>query len=377
MNTNYFVLDANAFYNYMGRHELGLSGGLDYKQERFKKLLDKSVLFLSTSVLTEILVHFRNDLDAIRKIIMFINDKIENILITSTTCADIGTIISIVNAKDDQERNDILHGVLINKIKIEVYVVYVFAGVVAGIIGDLLIKQKIKESCSTLNPDDYSEKAMDEIIREREKNINDAESDLLDSYNINKEYVGMKKIYDKFLIRNLEKYERQLYKLSKTINPTLQISELDFCESLELSKKPATMYQTIASLISDFKKVKDYRKQIEERVFILAASWAKFDNNQKVYIASRLEYYLGNVKFKKNDVFDTLFLGALKEECIIEINKTLAKKKLQKCSKNNYHLLSFDTDVSNYIYVKDFKGALIIDRIRNKRLYKDEPPKFS
>lgn len=375
MNERYFVLDANVIYNYIGREKLGLSSDLGYNRGRMIRLLDQSILFISSSVLTEILVHFRNDLDKLSEVISFITSKIQYVLIASTDCADDNVLAQLGSARNEIEIKAILDSVLLNKVKIEVYVVYVFAGVISAIIGDLLIENMIKESKQNLNPDEYSEKAMKDIISAREATISKAENDLLNYYSQNKQDAGMKKIYDSFLEKNFGFYEKQLYDLLCTVSKDSAPDEDTFRLSLELSKTPEKMYMTIARLASDFKKVKNYKKQIEDKIVSVTIGWNRFDRYQKIYIAAKLEEYLGNTKFKKNDVFDTLFLGVYKEESIDQINKQCLQRGMTKCSRANYHLMSFDGDVSNFIYANDWKGALITDRLRNKRLFPDKDPK--
>ena len=50
---------------------------------------------------------------------------------------------------------------------------------------------------------------------------------------------------------------------------------------------------------------------------------------------------------------------------------------MPKCSRNNYHLISFDKEVAFYLQICDWKGSLIADRIRVNRLFPDIKPTFS
>lgn len=378
MNTKYLVLDANVIYNYLGRKKLGLSSHLEYNEKRLSCLLDKSVLFISTSVLTEVLVHFRNDLEKIKELIVFLHNKISYVLTASTDCADEKTIDFIVRAKNDNERTIILNEVLKSKIAIEVYFAYVFAWTISAIIGEMLIEEKIKKSSIKGDKTFYSEKAMTEIVSNRERMLNSSKQELLSYYNVGKENSGMKRIYTNFLSSCFKEYEKQLFEITRKEDCSREIDEEAFYESLELSSNPDKMNQTIARLSSVFKKQKHYKQLIEEKITIVTSGWSHFDRWQKTYIASRFEYYISDTtKFKKNDVFDTLFLGALKDESIKEINKNCVGKKMPKCTRDNYHLLSFDKDVSYFIYVHDWKGALIIDRLRRERLFPDTKPDFA
>lgn len=55
-------LDANAFYSYMGRKNLGLSESTHVKEKELRIYLDSiSEKSLPTSVFMEIMVHFRDD----------------------------------------------------------------------------------------------------------------------------------------------------------------------------------------------------------------------------------------------------------------------------------------------------------------------------
>lgn len=369
MNTKYFVLDANVIYNYIGRYKLGMTPKLKYNQQRLTRTLDNSVLFVSSSVLTEVLVHFRNDLDKVREIIIFMHEKIEYVLTASTNCADENTVDAIIRAKNDEERKKILNDVLLSKARIETYVAYVFAGAISAILGDLLIEDTIKRSKQEINPDEYSQRAMNEIISKREYFLDEGCKKLLSFYETNKESDGMKIIYDNFLTSNFKAYENELFVLHKKINPKSTDTFESFSLSLELSSVPDKMYSTMAKLVSDFKKVKDYKNRILEKINTLTQKWEYFDRWQKEYIASRFDCYLGHTKFRKNDVFDTLFLGAYKDESIEQINKRCKKKGMPKCTRSNFHLLTFDTDVFDYLSQIDFKGALIADRIKEERKY--------
>lgn len=376
MDTKYLVLDANAFYSYVGRHKLGLGSDLLINKQRLDRLFDKSTLFISSSVLTEVFVRFRNNLEAIRDIICFLTEKKFSIITASTDCVDEEKVDSIIRASSDFQRRLIINEVLKSKARIETYVVYVFAGTIASILGDLLIEDKILQANAQLKPESYSKLAMQAIVKNREKALQDAENDLINAYSINKEESGMKNIYDGFLALNLAEYEKQLFDIEQIINPNPNLTLASFQSSLNLSCAPSTIHNTLARYIAHFKKRNSFKDEIESKILSLAINWDRFDAYQKAYIITRFEIYLTDTKFKKNDVFDTLFLGCLKDENINEVNKKRFRK-MPKCSRNNYHLISFDKEVSFYLQICDWKGSLIADRIRVKRLFPDIKPTFS
>lgn len=69
-------LDANAFYSYMGRKNVGLGESAHVKEKELRgyldSIFDKS---LPTSVFIEIMVHFRDDKKRLKQILDFRGEK--------------------------------------------------------------------------------------------------------------------------------------------------------------------------------------------------------------------------------------------------------------------------------------------------------------
>ncbi len=67
-----FFLDANAFYSYIGRCNLGLIESTHVNEAKLSKYLDSiREKSLPTSVFIEIMVHFRDDSSRLREILEF------------------------------------------------------------------------------------------------------------------------------------------------------------------------------------------------------------------------------------------------------------------------------------------------------------------
>ncbi len=65
-------LDANAFYSYIGRRNLGLIESMHVNEAKLSKYLDSNrEKSLPTSVFIEIMVHFRDDSSRLREILEF------------------------------------------------------------------------------------------------------------------------------------------------------------------------------------------------------------------------------------------------------------------------------------------------------------------
>lgn len=336
-------LDANAFYWYLGRENLPMQSSVPkcnvaYLRSFLDAQKDKCV---PASVLMEMVVHFREHPNAIKRIISFCEDKglkvLNNIHEYHFTCAQL-TMLRLTN--DDDIIKQYACKLLDKKIEIEVNHAYTFLEVVSLLYADYYLK-----SCSSL---DQATKdniifflGMDMLNGLRNDYCEQLTSTLRDGYAINKDQQYLKKIYIELLVQNcviihmiidaVVKYledEQDLYEVMRKSAADARNNGFDDSGIMQIIRD---------ALATDSKFLKSAETEIP--AIFLRKGYSKHQSN---YIKVMLEAWLERgQKLRKNDIFDMLCVGVLdKKEKNSELNILIDKSP---------YLISFDDTMMKFI----------------------------
>ena len=363
--TNYFILDANAIYNYYGREKLGLSNGVKYKKERLTRLFDSNELFLTPCVLLEIFTHFRRDIDKLRNLLLFFLEKNINCLSIGEVIIDQSFIDNFVKCYDDSIRLQMINVVLNKKIETEANIAYVYCSSIAVILSASIIGNFCKKyNISDFDAMNYKEYYSNSILSNNVSYRNKIKKDLKHGYSINKEDAALKNSYDEVL----NDYILQIESLTKRIATEKGINH-DFVKNPVLPEfNNLPLHRFVARYISNNITNIDLYKDI----FVKSFSIKKYPQVVLNYVKLKFDVYRTGTRYKKNDGYDSLYLAAYDKIAINSINEYLKKNKikgLSKCKLDNFHLISFDYTLLRYIHTFDEKGAVITDRLLSESIF--------
>ncbi len=363
--TNYFILDANAIYNYYGREKLGLSNGVKYKKDRLTRLFDSHKLFITPCVLLEVFTHFRNDINKLRDLLLFFLSKNINCLSIGEVIIDQSFIDDFVKCNDNSIRSQMINDILDKKIKTETNIAYIYCASIAGILSIFIIDDFCKKyNLPQFDAMNYKEYYNNIILAKNSFYRYKLRNDLKHGYSINKEDIALKNSYDEVLkdyILEIENVTKKIAK-DKGINHNfVKNPVLPQFNSLALNRFVARYFS------NNIKNIKLYRD-------IFANSFATKNYPQVVlnYIKLKFDVYRTGTRYKKNDGYDSLFLVAYDSIAVNSINAFQKEKKikgLSKCTLENLHLISFDYTLLRYIHTFDEKGADITDRLLDKSIF--------
>lgn len=361
-NTKYFVLDANAIYNYYGREKLGLSCGVKYNKERLVRLFDSNELFVIPCVLLEIFVHFRKDMNKLRDLLLFFLEKDIKCLSIGEVIIDQSFVDNFVKCFDDDKRKKQIAYALNLKINTETNLAYFYCSSIAVILSITIIDN----FCKKYNLSDsiamkYKEEFAQSVLNSHKLYTTRIYNDLQIGYNNNKEDAALKKSYDVVL----KDYILQIESVTKTIANDNGIIHDFTNDSVLPDFNNLQVHQFVARYSANYIDNIDVLRDI----FANSASVKNYPQVVIDYMKLKFDVYTTGTKYKKNDGYDTLYLAAYSQVAIDSINKFIKEAKikgLSRCKYDNFHLVSFDYTLLRYIYQFDKEGALIANRLLEK-----------
>lgn len=349
-------LDANAFYWYLGRENLPMGSSVPkHDVEKLREFLDaRSDKSIPASAFIEMIVHFRDHPDAIKKIISFREKKhivVFNNLREYCFTPDKLTMLQLMQCETMLERY--AQKLLDTKIEIEVNHSYVFLQIVSLLYADYYLK-----SCHLIKSE-LKEKVLSYLGREIS---NELREDYYTQFTValksgyfdnNKSQQYLKKKYIELLVQNCVIFQMIIDAMAK-----FQEDEEDLyaviCKSAADARSNGFTDDGIMKIIVNALSVDSvFLKYAENEIsnIFLRKGYSK---HQAQYIKLMLEAWLERgQKLIKNDIFDMLCVGVLDK---IEINP-----ELNILIDQSSYLISFDETMMKFI-CRDSGNARLINR---------------
>ena len=341
-------LDANAFYWYYGREKLFAKPSTPrHDVEKLNRFLDaRTDKRIPASVFMEIIVHFRDDPDKLKKLIQFREDK--NIMVYNNFCdhcftPDELTILHL--SKGNVALTKYAYKLLDEKIVVEVKHSYVFLQIVS-----LLYANYYLETCTSLGSDAKG-RILSYLGRDMSRGLqNDLCSRLTTALKAgyadnNRSQQALKKEYIELLIQNCVISQM-------IIDATIKFLD-DEDDLYTVMRKSATDAKNngftdseVMQTIKDALKVDSAFLQTAENKISSIFENKGYSKNQAAYLKSMLKAWLERgQKLIKNDIFDMLCVGSLDK---IDINPML-----NPLIDQNSYLISFDDAMMKFLCKND------------------------
>lgn len=334
----FYFLDANALYEYIGRNKIFDGESRIEKKNYIKDLDQQKFKFLPSSVFTEIIVHFRNDLKKLKIILRFIDKK--NIKITPSSSRVYKTAeLSSLLSNGFTGNKAFIFKELKNKIDIEARFTYTFVYILSLFYGKNIanIDNLIEVNFLSL---------VDKILSEyRNIDIEELINNITLAYEKNKETQATKDGFTKLLHRNFV----FIHALSTNVN-----NRLDMIERLTDEEIEEKFNQVLAEIGPDHSTIMDKIKGtningIEPEII----ESLKNSYKQKKYSTMELEYiakmYLKwmskGQKFRKNDLFDMFFIGTYCDDILHTIKSTYDPT----ATYEDIYLVTFDAEIIEFM----------------------------
>lgn len=348
-------LDANAFYWYLGREKLHMGLSVPkHDVEKLHKYLDaRNDKSIPASVFMEMIVHFRDEPDAIRKIILFREEKHIRVYNNFREyCFTPEELTALHLTQCDTILRKYAYRLLDKKIEVEVNHSYVFLQIVSLLYADYYLK-----SCPAIKSE-VKEKVLSYLGREisnglREDYCSQLMTALKCGYSDNnKAQQYLKKKYIELLVQKCVIFHMIIDAMAK-----FQENEQDLytvmCKSASDARSNGFTDDGIMKIIVDALAVDSaFLKYAENEIsdIFLRKGYSK---HQAQYIKVMLEAWLERgQKLIKNDIFDMLCVGVLDK---IEINHDLNIMIDQ-----GSYLISFDETMMKFI-CRDIGNANLIN----------------
>lgn len=346
-------LDVNAFYWYFGREKLPMPySSLKLNVEKFRSFLDscdnKSI---PTSVLMEMIVHFRNYPKIISEIISFCYEKNIKILNNShdfyfTT----NELSSLHITKNDAILKQYAYKMLEKKMNVEINHTYVFLQVVSLLYADYYLKSN--QSLSVEIKDKALSYLGNEISAElKDEYLNKLKLTLIEGYEKNKEQQFLKDKYIELLVQNCVVFQMIIDAINKYTDEDQNLYEV-MCISAQNARNNGLTDDGIMSVIVKALAVdSEFRKDAEKEIANIFKKKG-YSEHQSQYIQQMLAAWLERgQKLKKNDIFDMLCVGVL--------DKVENNSKLNILVNQCPYLISFDETMMKFI-CRDSANANLI-----------------
>lgn len=337
-------LDANAFYWYLGREKLfPQSSVAKHDVEKLNRFLDgRSDTSIPASVFIEMIVHFRDDPDAIMRIIRFREEK--NIRIFNNFrehCFSPDELTVLHMTKDSSVLSRYAYRLLDEKIDVEVKHAYVFLQIVSLLYADYYLK-----SCRSLN-NEAREKILSYLGREMSNELKDdfcsqltfaLQTGYADS---NRSQQALRKKYIELLVQNCVIFQMIIDTTVKFLEDEENLYVV-MCKSATDARNNGFSDDGIMQIIKASLNTDSAFLQIAENEIPSIFQRKGYSKHQSDYLKLMLKAWLERgQKLIKNDIFDMLCVGAL--------DKTEKNPSLNILIDQSSYLISFDETMMKFL----------------------------
>lgn len=337
-------LDANAFYWYLGREKLFAKPSTPkHDVEALNSFLDaRDDKSIPASAFMEMIVHFRDDSDAIMKIIKFREDKgIKVFNNFRDHCFSPDELTVLHMTKDNSVLSQYAYKLLDEKIDVEVKHAYVFLQIVSLLYADYYLKV-----CRSLN-DEAREKILSYLGREMSNELKDdfcaqltfaLRAGYADS---NRSQQALKKKYIELLVQNCVIFQMIIDTTVKFLEDEEDLYEV-MCKSATDARNNGFTDDGIMQIIKASLNTDSAFLQIAENEIPSIFQRKGYSKHQADYLKSMLKAWLERgQKLIKNDIFDMLCVGAL--------DKTEINSSLHILVDQSSYLISFDETMMKFL----------------------------
>ena len=349
-------LDANAFYWYLGREKIFSQPSTPKHDVRKcnQFLESRSDLCVPGSVLMEMIVHFRDNPNALTKIIKFREEKCINVLNNvHEYCFTPDELAFLQRTRNDILLKQYASKLLNVKISIEVKHAYIFLEIVSLLYVDYYLKSS--NSLSSDQRDNLLYFLGQNLSNElREGYIGQLTSALQTGYaDSNRSQQALKKKYIELLIQNCIMFQMFVDATVRYVSGGTNLYEA-MCQSATDARNngftdDGIMSVIVAALSTDSAFLSFAKDEIAD-IFLRKG----YSKHQADYLKLMLSAWLERgQKLIKNDIFDMLCVGVLdKRDIDHQLNPLLDQSP---------YLISFDDTMRNYL-CGDIGNARLISR---------------
>lgn len=346
-------LDANAFYWYIGREKLAMESSVPkHNVEMLRKFLDsredKSV---PASVLMEMIVHFRDNSEIIKKIIRFREDKGLKVLNNMQGYIFTEDELTALHLTHNDLLKQYAYMLLDKKIEIEVTHAYVFLQVVSLLYADYYIKtftcldSNAKEAVLFFIGRDFSNSMREDYCSQLTTALKSGYSDR------NRSQQYLKEKYIELLTQNCVIFQMIIDAAVNCLNGAEDLFAV-MCAAAATAKangfdEKNTMNAIVAALGTDSNFLKYAEKQIAD-IFLRKG----YSKHQAQYTEQMLEAWLERgQKLRKNDIFDMLCVGVLD---VMENDPSLSV-----IVDHSSYLVTFDEVMMSFVFKNSWNAKFI------------------
>lgn len=354
-------LDANAFYSYMGRKNVGLGESAHVKEKELRgyldSIFDKS---LPTSVFIEIMVHFRDDKKRLKQILDFRGEKKLSLFNNIPDYCVSDVEMNCIYHMSDNDLKKYAYQLLNTKIDIESRFSYLFYEITRNLYLEYRLSEMNKFT-------ENQEKGIWEFLGRKEFQEN---QEVVTNEFKNALKVGYEQGKDQNILK--EKYIDVLNDACKVIDLTLAgcaaciENQIDIIEAIQKANAESdskgfdglngTMPGIVSVLQTNIKFL-EYAKQRISDMFLKHG----YNRYQTDYLKEVMfnAWFDRAQKLKKNDIFDMLCAG-----CLGYI-RPLKQGEVILANTNSY-IISFDSTMEKYIHIVRPDNIKLIQKFKNK-----------
>ncbi len=353
-------LDANTFYSYIGRKNIGLIESTHVNEAELRKFLDNiKEKTLPTSVFIEIMVHFRDDPERLRKILNFRKDKGLPLFNNIPDYCVSDDEITCVYHMGNEALKKYAYKLLDEKIGVESRFAYLFYEITKNLYLEYRIQEigKFTES---------ETKGIWDFLGRKE--FRESKDKLVDDF-CNILHKGYEQGKDQNLLK--EKYIDLLNDACKIIDLTLAGCVACIENDSDIIAAIQTAYDesvakgfdgkdgTMPGIVSLFQTDAGFLEQAKTRI---SNMFLKHGYNE--YHVEYLKEIMFTAwfdraqKLKKNDIFDMMCSGCFAYVRPIKSNESIL-------TNTESYIMSFDTTMEKYIGAVRPTNTRLIDRFKN------------
>ncbi|MBE6572797.1 MAG: hypothetical protein E7652_00215 [Ruminococcaceae bacterium] len=333
-------LDANSFYWYIGRDKLGMGESVPkHHVELLRNYLDQQTnKSIPSSVLIEMIVHFRNQPKMIRTIIDFIQEKnlriLNNIQEYCYTNENF-TLLSVMLEDDLKQYADTL---LDKKIEIEVKHSCMFLTIISLIYAEYYINNFSNLKSVKNNVLTYLGKEMSNHLNEYQGQLTDS---LKNGYVANKPEQYLKKEYIDLLVQNCIVFQMIIDTIVEYFNGEENLYDI-MCQSAMDARNNGFNDSKIMGIIVDALAEDSKFAEYAKNKIVSAFMRKGYSIHQAKYLKLMLNAWLDRgQKLLKNDIFDML--------CVRVLDKNEIDNSLSVLVDQSSYLISFDEMMMNFL----------------------------
>lgn len=307
-------LDANAFYWYLGREKLfAKSSTAKHDVKKVNSFLDaRSDKSIPASVFMEMIVHFRDNPDAIIKIVKFLEEKSITVFNNFPECCFTSDELTVLRLSKNADVLKLYANNLLNKkINIEVKHAYAFLQIVSLLYADYYLK-----SCSSLN-DETKEKILSYLGRDLSDELQgDIYSQLTSALQSgyadnNRSQQALKRKYIELLVQNCIVFQMIIDATVKFLEDEEDLYAV-MCKSAEDARNNGFTNDGIMRIIMSSLNTDSAFLQLAEDKISSIFLRKGYSKHQADYFKLMLKAWLERgQKLIKNDIFDMLCVGVL------------------------------------------------------------------